>query len=74
MASIYFSHYCREHLIPYNWEALARAWNAGPDWEQNKKATDAYWEKVRKLLVQKRQDIVDAHGAVAEGTEEVPEK
>ncbi|MEK6883008.1 MAG: hypothetical protein AABY22_25515 [Nanoarchaeota archaeon] len=33
-----------------NWEELARLHNSGPNWRKKKMFTDAYWDKVRKVL------------------------
>lgn len=68
MASIYFMHYCTKHLDPYNWEALARAWNGGPSWHKNKKATDHYWSKVKKELDAYRRIITDIRSQPVEGS------
>ena len=41
-------HYGRRYGVPVTDEVRARIWNGGPNGPRNKRATDRYWQKVRK--------------------------
>lgn len=47
----YLARYSKKH----NWEfeAMARTWNGGPNWAEKKNLTDNYWRKVSKELNRK---------------------
>lgn len=51
MAVLYLRHYEPEMGL----EAMARAWNGGPNWRKKKKRTDGYWQKVLKRLEKNEQ-------------------
>ena len=47
MATIYFRYHIKNLE---NYEAMARSWNGGPGWRQNKASTDRYWAKVKSEM------------------------
>jgi hypothetical protein len=48
MFRIYTDFYGARYGYPITDETRARIWNGGPNGPRNKRATDRYWQKVRK--------------------------
>ena len=50
VAEAYFQRYEPKAFVKQDFETLARLHNSGPNWKKKMKATDGYWQKVKKNL------------------------